>query len=65
MLDEETGFFCDNNVRKHENYKNSFFSKYVTFRSLATNVVWIASEIFFPHSLCLTKSLKMVTSIYC
>ena len=47
MLDEETGFFCDKNIRKFENYKNSFFSKYVTFRSLATYVVWIAPEFFF------------------
>ena len=65
MLDEETGFFCDKNVRKHENYKNKFFSKYVTFRSLATDVVWIASEFFFGHILCLIKSSKMPTFIYC
>ena len=65
MLDEETGLFCDKNVRKHKNYKNSFFSKHVTFRSLATDVVRIAAEISFRHSLCLIKSSKMATFIYC
>ena len=65
MLDEGTGFFCNKNVRKYENYKNSFFSNYVTFTSLATDVVWIDSEIFFSRSFCLIKSSKMGTFIYC
>ena len=64
MLDEETGFFCDKNVRKHENYKNRFYSKYVTFRSLATDVVWIASEIFFRQKFMFNKVFKMATFIY-
>ena len=39
MLHEGTGLFYNKNVRKYENYKSSFFSKYVTFASLATDVV--------------------------
>ena len=65
MLDEGTGLFCNENLRKYENYKNSFFSKYVTFTSLATDVVWIDPEIFFRHSFCLMNSSKMATFIYC
>ena len=41
-------------IKASENMKITklvFFSKYVTFTSLATDVVWIAPEIFSPQFL--------------
>ena len=55
-------------IKASENMKITklvFFSKYVTFTSLATDVVWIDPEIFFRHSFCLMNSSKMATFIYC